>query len=194
MALILLVGCNNPEKKTINYYDLPAYNQKQNLQAVIEIPAGTNKKIEYQKETNSFLTDSIKNKPRSIDFLPYPGNYGFIPGTYSNPEKGGDGDALDVLILSENTATASIVEVKPIAVVRLRDNGEADSKIIAVPLDKNQRILNINNFEELSLQYPQIRKSLSIWFQNYDKKDNIKIRSWGGEEAATKLIQQWRVK
>ncbi|MDA9133798.1 inorganic diphosphatase, partial [Gammaproteobacteria bacterium] len=51
------------------------------LQMVVEIPAGTNKKIEYDKNINEFFIDKIDGVDRVINFLPYPGNYGFIPST-----------------------------------------------------------------------------------------------------------------
>ena len=44
------------------------------------------------------------------------------------------GDPLDVLVLSsESFLPMSLVEVKPIGVLIMMDNGKADEKIIAVP-------------------------------------------------------------
>ncbi len=190
VSLLFLVGCKNSEKKEIDYKTLPAYNHQQNLQAVIEIPAGTNQKIEYQKDKNKFVADSINNQARVIDFLPYPGNYGFIPGTYSNPKNNGDGDALDVLVLSESLASGTVIEIQPIAMMQLLDEGEKDFKIIAVPLDKNLRSVQLDSFESLSLNYPHVRKILHFWFENYDKTDKLKIKGWTDGNAAEKLIQQ----
>ena len=39
-------------------------------QAVIEIPAGTNKKIEYDKNQKKFVIDQRDGKNSIIDFLP----------------------------------------------------------------------------------------------------------------------------
>ena len=45
---------------------------------------------------SSFIIDKKNGEERIVQFLPYVGNYGYIPSTFSDPEEGGDGDALDV--------------------------------------------------------------------------------------------------
>ena len=53
IAGFLLGSCSN--KKDI--YDTPTFSKNNILQAVVEIPAGTNKKIEYDKNLNDFFID-----------------------------------------------------------------------------------------------------------------------------------------
>ena len=57
--------------------------------AVIEIPAGSKKKYELDKQTGLLRLDRILYTSTH-----YPANYGFIPRTYAD-----DGDPLDVLVL-----------------------------------------------------------------------------------------------
>ena len=60
----------------------------------------------------------------------YPGDYGFIPRTLHE-----DGDPLDVLVLvKEQTFSGCMIDVRPLGVLRMRDRGEPDDKILAVPL------------------------------------------------------------
>ncbi len=129
----LLVLCNCTLSK--NYYSLPTFTAETSINVVVEIPAGTNKKYEYNKTANDFLIDKENNKNRVIDFLPYPANYGFIPSTLSNTENGGDGDALDMLLISESLKIGTVIETVPIAILKLIDDGEKEYKIIAVPKD-----------------------------------------------------------
>jgi len=119
-----LFSCN----KAVDYYNLPSTPSKNTFNAVVEIPAGSNKKYEYNKNSQAFEVDKKDGKERIIQFLPYVGNYSFIPSTYSDPRKGDDGDALDVLVLSESVATGSVVEISPIAVLKLIDDGEMKRK------------------------------------------------------------------
>ena len=78
-------------EKQENYYKIAALAQEgKAFNVVVEIPAGTNHKIEYNTESGEFENDIKDGKIRIIDFLPYPGNYGFIPSTYMDPERGGD--------------------------------------------------------------------------------------------------------
>ena len=89
---IVIAACNTQtgdSNANINYADLSLHTQSGTMQAVIEIPAGTNQKKEYNYDSNTFPID------REVKYLPYPANYGFLPGTYMNPEDGGDGTGSD---------------------------------------------------------------------------------------------------
>ena len=70
----------NREKRTINFSN--------NYTAIVEIPAGTNKKFEYNYNTKTFEIEIINGLERTINYLPYPGNYGFINNTYMNLKLG----------------------------------------------------------------------------------------------------------
>lgn len=178
LSCLLLYNC----QKKIDYYSFPTFSNNNFPHAVIEIPAGTNKKFEYQNE--EFIQDLENGKPRSIDFLPYLGNYGFIPSTYSNPENGGDGDAIDVLIISESVQQGEIIEFKPLGILKLLDDGEIDYKIIGVPLEKQDRIIKAENFSQLETNYKELKTIIESWFLNYNKKDEAIIQGWGNEEEA----------
>lgn len=72
-----------------NYIEIKTFSKNGFLQMIVEIPAGTNKKIEYDKNLDDFFIDKIDGVDRVINFLPYPGNYGFIPSTKIDKERGG---------------------------------------------------------------------------------------------------------
>ncbi len=94
--------------------------------AVIEIPKGSKSKYELDKKTGLLRLDRVLYTSTH-----YPANYGFIPRTYAE-----DNDPLDVLVLcSETIYPMSLVECSPIGVLTMTDNGEADEKIIAVPVN-----------------------------------------------------------
>jgi len=191
LAIILsFTSCN----KSVDYYGIPLSSVNEKLNAVIEIPAGTNKKFEYNKQTKTFEIDEENGIDRVIKFLPYLGNYGFIPSTYSDPKKGGDGDALDVLVLSENVSIGTVIEIEPIGMLKLIDNGEIDYKIIAVPSDIKKQIIKIKNFNELTQDYPEVKTIIELWFLNYNKKDKAVIDGWADEELAIKEIHKNQLK
>lgn len=165
-----------------------------NYQAVIEIAAGTNRKIEINKETGAFETSLRNGNPRMIDFLGYPVNYGFIPSTLMGKGKGGDGDPLDTLIICESLSTGMIIEFIPIAVLRLKDSNELDSKIIGVPVNAGLRTICATNFTEFKTLYPAILDILVKWFLNYDKQsDTTEFIGWDDELEALKEIEKWRI-
>ena len=91
---------------------------------VIEIPKGSRKKYELDKQTGYIILDRILYTSTH-----YPANYGFIPRTY-----GDDEDPLDVLLMcAETLEPLSLVRAYPIGVISMIDNGHNDEKIIAIP-------------------------------------------------------------
>tara|TARA_B110000902_G_scaffold26670_1_gene28989 strand:- start:6937 stop:7536 length:600 start_codon:yes stop_codon:yes gene_type:complete len=180
VVCLLVFSCG----EKLDYYNLPFETSNNIFNAVIEIPAGTNKKYEYNNKTKTFEIDKKDGQDRIINFLPYVGNYGFIPSTYSDPKKGGDGDALDVLILSESSVIGTVVEIRPIAMLKLIDEGEIDYKIIAVPNNVNQQILKVKTYNEFSKNFPEIKTIIELWFLNYNKTESAKIQGWVNEIEA----------
>ncbi|SKB58677.1 inorganic pyrophosphatase [Salegentibacter holothuriorum] len=185
--LLLFSAC----KTSKDLSQLPVKTKRGNYRAVIEIPAGTNKKIEYNKDKKKFVVDQRDGKDRIINFLPYPGNYGFIPSTFSNPKLGGDGDAADVLVLGESLKTGSIIEIIPIAVLKLIDEKELDYKIIAIPAELKDQIMDAQNYQGFYSNYPEVIKILESWFTYYDKSQVLEIEGWGDETEAILEIEKW---
>lgn len=168
-------------------------SENKNIQMIVEIPAGTNKKIEYNSNNNTFEVNKINQKDRIIDFLPYPANYGFIDSTLMNKENGGDGDALDVLLISEALRTGTVVDIFPIGMLVMNDNNENDTKIIAIPVEKKLQIISVDSFKELKNNYPAILKIIQLWFLNYKEGNVIHLIRWDDEVSAKEEIDKWKV-
>ena len=120
----------------MNLEELPAFVREGVVRAVIEIPAGTVDKRQYGGASNTFPIDRRAGVPRRLAFLPYPANYGFIPGTQMDKAQGGDGDALDVFVLCTAQPGGTVMEVEPIGIIELVDAGERDDKVVAIPVDR----------------------------------------------------------
>jgi inorganic pyrophosphatase len=107
------------------------------LNAYIEITPFDLMKYEVDKVSGYLRVD----RPQRTSSQP-PTLYGFIPRTYcaervaklAPPSKRGDGDPLDVCVLSERpiARTEIIVRARVIGGLQMIDGGEADDKIIAV--------------------------------------------------------------
>lgn len=164
------------------------------LQAVIEIPAGTNHKIEYDSQAGAFLNDRLNEQERVIDFLPYPGNYGFIAGTLLDKAQGGDGDPLDVLVIAEAMPTGTVVRVMPIAALLLKDKGELDTKIIAIPADENLQVLKAKNFIDFMLRYDQAKLIIEQWFMAYKGQGAMEFLRWEDDRYAWSEVKKWTLK
>ncbi len=187
LGCLLLTAC-----QSVNYYNLPTYSASNHLQAVIEIPAGTNHKIEYDSASNQFINDTKNGKPRVVQYLPYLGNYGFIPSTMMDTARGGDGDALDILVLGESQPTGTVMEVHLLGALSILDGGEIDTKLIAIPADPSQRIIHVADFQEFSEKYPLVKEMIKNWFLHYKRNDQVSFQQWMNREEAMEEVKKWR--
>ncbi|MFP4376886.1 MAG: inorganic diphosphatase [Spirochaetales bacterium] len=122
--------------------------------AIVEIPKGSKKKYELDKETGLIKLDRIL-----FTSTHYPSNYGFIPKTYAD-----DNDPLDVLVLcSETLDPLTMVECYPIGVVKMVDNQEVDEKIIAIPF----RDPVYSGYRDISTLPQHILTEISHFFEVY---------------------------
>jgi inorganic pyrophosphatase len=147
--------------------------------AVVEIPGGSKKKYEMDKETGMLRLDRILYTSTH-----YPANYGFIPRTYAE-----DGDPLDVLILcTENLDPMIMVDCYPIGVVRMMDGGKMDDKIIAIPLEDP----TWNYYKDISALPPHIQSEIVHFFEVYKNLENLDTAASEilGREGAIQIIQE----
>jgi len=161
------------------------------FEAIIEIPAGTNHKIEINKTTGNFEVNQVDGKDRIIDFLPYPGNYGFIKNTLMDKKRGGDGDALDVIIIGESVPTGTHLPFIPIAIMLASDSGENDSKIIGIPADPDLQVMHCKNFIDFSTKYSGAKHIIKEWFMNYKGMGKMEFLDWKDGKYAQKEITKW---
>jgi inorganic pyrophosphatase len=155
---------------------------KYNVDMIVEVPNGSNVKYEYDKELNKIRCDRILNTA-----MGYPGNYGFIPKTLS-----GDGDPLDILLVSDFVLVpGSIINVKIIGVLLTEDEKGDDEKIIAIPSSKiDPRMNNINNYKDLS---NWTLSRIDHFFTHY--KDNeeekwVKVKGFKNNVTALKIYKK----
>ena len=168
-------------------HDITARHENGDLNVVIEIPAGTLEKWEVNKTTGQLELEHRNGQPRIIQYIGYPGNYGFIPQTLLPKEAGGDGDPLDVLVLGAPVKRGTILKSKLIGVLHLLDGGEQDDKLIAVSEDSP--LYNVNSIAELDSNYEGITESIAIWFSNYKGPGKMESLGFGSKDTAIQLFE-----
>lgn len=159
----------------------------QSYQALIEVPAGTTAKWEVNHETGHLEWEFKKGIPRNVKFLPYPGNYGFIPQSVLDKSEGGDGDPLDIIVLGAAVAKGSIQQVKILGAIKLLDKGEQDDKIIAVPL--TGPFEKIDSLAEMMMKFPNAIEIVRHWFAGY-KGSKMQFMGYMKRAKAEALIEK----
>ncbi len=112
------------------------------VNVVIEVSIGGEPiKYEMDKAAGTLVVDRFLHTP-----MRYPGNYGFVPHTLSQ-----DGDPIDVLIANTRPIVpGAVINVRPIGVFKMEDDGGIDEKIVAVPVPKlTKRYAHVTNFTDL---------------------------------------------
>ncbi len=176
-----LAGCQP------NYADLPTFSaERKLLQVVVEVPAGTNHMQRYDPATHSFRPVRRAGLDHVVEFLPCPGNQGFVPGTSIGSTEG----PLQALVLAESQPVGTVLEVVPLALLTLDDNGTLENVVLAVPARPSQRILpETTTWQDLTTRFPGAREVLRHWFQHQGRPGEIRIVGWKDEKAAEQQVQ-----
>lgn len=125
----------------MNLSKIPVGENPDKVNAVIEIPYGSNIKYEIDKDSGAVVVDRVM-----YSAMFYPANYGFVPNTLSD-----DGDPADILVLNEYPLQAgSVIKCRLIGVLIMEDESGVDEKLLAVPLSKiDPRYDNIKELKDL---------------------------------------------
>lgn len=176
-------------------------NVPDEVRAFIEIVPTDTVKYEVDKESGYLSLD----RPQKFSNI-VPSLYGFLPRTYCSVRMAeltntalarydieGDGDPLDICVLTEKDVTHGdiIVRARPIGGLRLLDHNQADDKIVAVL--KNDAVYGLyNDIEELPLN---ITRRLIHYFTTYkdihgETKRRMQFISIYGAEVAKDVIRR----
>lgn len=149
------------------------------INVVVEIPQGSNHKIEWNRKLGAMQLDRVEP-----EIFAKPTNYGFIPQTLDE-----DGDELDALIITDRPLTTGVfMEAKIIGVMEFVDDNEVDDKVIVVPADDRHTGNVINSLEDLP---QQLLKQIEHHFNHYKdlkKPGSTVVKGFFGVERAKEII------
>ena len=165
----------------------------------IEIVPRDTVKYEVDKETGYLKIDRPQQYSNVV-----PANYGFIPQTYCAERvadlarsktdigiSGGDGDPLDILVLSEHHIPRGdiLLKARPSGGFALIDGGEADDKIISVL--KGDKVFE--QYREISELPKGILQRFEHYFLTYkslpDEPNKCEIAYSYGRAESYKVIE-----
>jgi len=151
------------------------------VNVVVEIPAGSNNKIEWNRKKAVFQLDRVEPT-----IFAKPTNYGFIPQTLDE-----DGDELDALIITdEPLPTGIFLEAKIIGVMKFEDDGEVDDKIVVVPADDRCNGNAINSCSDLPKQKIDQITHHFTHYKDLKKPNSTIVKEWGDVVEAKKIINE----
>ncbi len=151
------------------------------INVIIEIPAHSDPvKYELDKQTGAMFVDRFMSSS-----MHYPCNYGYVPHTLSR-----DGDPVDVLVLTPYPLiSGSVIQCRPVGVLKMTDESGDDAKVLAVPLDqlcKSYR--NVASFRDLP---EDLLSRIAHFFEHYKDLDEgkwVRVDGWAGVDQAQQEI------
>jgi inorganic pyrophosphatase len=170
-------------------------------QMCVEIPAGTLEKWTTDAETGRLYHETKNGTLRVWDFLPYPFNYGYIPQTYCNPESGGDGDPVDVCLLSQALERGSVQTIRIIGGMEVfqTDSNNKDNACVKTKTTLDIKLLAtlqtgpfplVECLEDLQNCYPNVLNVLQYWIEGYKGGSQMKCARFLSRRDATELIEK----
>lgn len=151
------------------------------VNVVIEIPAGSNNKIEWKRELACFMLDRVEPK-----IYAKPINYGFIPQTLDE-----DGDELDALVLTdEPLPTGIFMEARVIGLMEFEDDGEIDDKILVVPADDRNNGDSIKTLADVPQQTLDMLTQHFEHYKDLKKPGSTHVKAWKDASEAKDIIKK----
>ncbi len=144
---------------------------------IIEIPMNSDPvKYEVDKETGAMFVDRFMSTS-----MRYPCNYGYIPHTLC-----GDGDPVDVLVLSPYPLISGVVvRCRPVGMLKMTDEAGEDTKLLAVPIEKVCTLYStVKSPTDVT---PLVLAQVGHFFEHYKDLEPgkwVRIDGWEGPDAA----------
>lgn len=172
-----LIYCRR--RKFVDLSCIPAQPKPGLINVLIEIPAGSKNKYEFDKDLNAFALDRVL-----YSSVQYPYDYGFVPNTLAD-----DGDPLDGMVLMDQpTFPGCVIAARPIGMLEMIDGGDRDEKIICVP-DKDPRYREVKSLKDIAQHRLDEISEFFKTYKNLEKKVT-EILGWQDVNAVASLVEK----
>ena len=158
---------------------IPAQPEPGLINVLIEIPAGSKNKYEFDKDMGAFILDRVL-----FASVKYPYDYGFVPNTLAD-----DGDPLDgMVIMDEPTFPGCVIASRPIGMLEMIDGGDLDEKILCVPAE-DPRYAQVNSLADIAAHRLDEVAEFFRTYKNLEKKVT-EILGWQNVDKVQPLVEQ----
>ncbi len=158
---------------------IPAQPKPGLINVLIEIPARSKNKYEFDKDMNAFALDRVL-----FSSVQYPYDYGFVPNTLAD-----DGDPLDGMVLMDQpTFPGCVIAARPIGMLEMIDGGDRDEKILCVP-DADPRYRNVTSLKDVASHRLDEIAEFFKTYKNLEKKVT-QILGWQDVDQVKPLVEK----
>ncbi|MGE5485542.1 MAG: inorganic diphosphatase [Ignavibacteriales bacterium] len=151
------------------------------VEVIVEIPAGSRNKYEYDPERRILRLDRVLHSS-----VHYPGDYGYIVETLAE-----DGDAADALVMvTSPTVPGCLVEARVVGVLSMTDHKGRDDKLLGVPVGDPR----FNHVHDLADVPDHVLREIEHFFQTYKalEEKTVLTTGWKGADEAAGVVKSAR--
>ena len=146
---------------------------------LVEIPAGSRNKYEYNATAGVMVLDRVLHSS-----VRYPFDYGFVPNTLAE-----DGSPLDAMVIMEEpTFAGCLITARPIGILDMVDCGAHDGKLLCVPhCDPRKR--GITSIRQIA---PNQLEEVAEFFRTYKNLEGrvTTISGWLDGDEVPALLER----
>lgn len=157
---------------------LPPYDKHGAVHVLVEIPAGSRNKYEYDPDLEIVALDRTL-----YGAVHFPTDYGFVPGTEAS-----DGDTLDALVLVEEpTFPGCLLRTRLLGVLMIEDDHGKEPKLLAVPIEEPR----FAEYDDISDVPKHLLKEIENFFTIYTQLEGKQVTAlgWKGAKHAAKIVE-----
>ena len=158
---------------------IPAQPKPGLVNVLVEIPAGSKNKYEFDKDMNAMALDRVL-----FASVHYPYDYGFSPNTLAD-----DGDPLDgIVVMDQPTFPGCVITARPIGMLEMIDGGDRDEKLLCVPAE-DPRYANVHSLKDFD---PHRLEEVAEFFRTYKnlEKKETEILGWKDADQVAALVEE----
>jgi len=149
------------------------------VHVLVEIPAGSTNKYEYNADAGVMVLDRVLHSS-----VRYPFDYGFVPNTLAE-----DGAPLDAMvIMDEPTFAGCLLTARPIGILDMVDSGAHDGKLLCVPT-ADPRMGGVTSIRQIASNQLEDVAEFFRTYKNLEGRPTT-IRGWLDVAEVAALLHQ----
>jgi inorganic pyrophosphatase len=149
------------------------------IRVVIETPAGSQNKYDFDRQTGGFMLDRPIHSS-----LRYPFDYGFVPNTVAK-----DNDPVDALVMiAQPTFPGCIVRARVIGVMDMVDEAGQDEKIICVAF-RDARTAHVAGISDIGPHQLREMEHFFVHIKDLEEGKWAKVKGFRDKIDAIEVIR-----
>jgi inorganic pyrophosphatase len=146
--------------------------------------------IEVTEAAGSRVWKNLKGEIDTLEsYLKTPVNMGEFP--VSPMDSLNDRTFIKAFILNNNDKVGEVMEVYPVAVLKMLDGERSIPFMLVVPKDADKRLVDVRSLYELQKKCYACKSIMEEWVSNLPSQKELVFFGWENEQRAERLLDEY---